>query len=329
MVGSRFLLAVAAALTLLAVAAAGYFYWQHQLRSRLPDGIAKTNGRIEAEQVDIATKIAGRVAEVLVNEGDMVKAGDVIARIDAVQIEAQLRGAEAQLRQATHAKAQAGAVIAQRTSERDLARQEFERGRALHATGNMPTESLDRRRSAFEAAEAIYKAAAAAFEQATAAVEAAEANVAQTKSLLADTVLVAPRGGRIQYRLANPGEVLAAGGRIATLLDLTDVYMTVFLPARDAGRLAFGAEARLVLDPVPQYVVPATVSFVAAEAQFTPKSVETTAERDSLMFRVKLKIAPDLLKQYERQVKTGVRGVAYVRVSSDATWPESLAVKLP
>ena len=228
----RLVLPAAASIALLAIAAAGYFYWQHELRNRLPDGIARTNGRIEAEQVEIATKIAGRVTEVLVNEGDMVKAGDVIARMDAVQIEAQLRGAEAQARQAAHVKAQAEAVVTQRTSERDLAKQEFERGKTLHATGNMPTEALDKRRSNFETAEAVNKAAAAALEQASAAVDAAQANVAQMKSLLADTVLTAPRDGRIQYRLANPGEVLPAGGRVATLLDLTDVYMTVFLPAR-------------------------------------------------------------------------------------------------
>jgi HlyD family secretion protein len=105
--------------------------------------------------------------------------------------------------------------------------------------------------------------------------------------------------------------------------------MTVFLPASAAGPLALGSEARLILDPVPQYVVPATVTFVASEAQFTPKSVETQEERDKLMFRVKLSIAPALLKQYENQVKTGVRGVAYVRVRQDAVWPDNLAVKLP
>jgi HlyD family secretion protein len=121
--------------------------------------------------------------------------------------------------------------------------------------------------------------------------------------------------------------VLAAGSPVLTLLDLTDV-MTVFLPASAAGPLALGRGAA-ILDPVPQYVVPATVSFVAGEAQFTPKSVETQEERDKLMFRVKLSIAPALLKQYEQQVKTGVRGVAYVRFRQDAAWPDSLSVKLP
>ncbi len=123
--------------------------------------------------------------------------------------------------------------------------------------------------------------------------------------------------------------MLGAGGRVATLLDLGDVYMTVFLPAADAGTLPIGAEARLVLDPIPQFTIPAAVSFVAPEAQFTPKTVETHDERADLMFRVKLQISPLLLKQHEQQVKTGVRGVAYVRVRQAAAWPDGLAVKLP
>ena len=96
----------------------------------------------------------------------------------------------------------------------------------------------------------------------------------------------------MQYQLARAGEVVAAGAPIVTILDLTDVYMTIFLPAADAGKLSVGDEARIVLDPVPDYVVPAKVSFVAADAQFTPKTVETKDERAKLMFRIKLKIDP-------------------------------------
>ena len=165
--------------------------------------------------------------------------------------------------------------------------------------------------------------------QAKAALDAAQAAVAQLKTALTETVLTAPRRGRIQYKLMQAGEVAGAGTRILTLIDLADVYLTVFLPADAAAQLAMGDEARLILDPVPQYVVPASVSFVATEAQFTPKSVETAEEREKLMFRVKLRIAPDLLQKFESQVKTGVRGVGFVRTRSDLPWPASLATKLP
>jgi HlyD family secretion protein len=133
----------------------------------------------------------------------------------------------------------------------------------------------------------------------------------------------------VQYRLALPGEVLAAGGKVLTLLDLTDVYMTVFLPTSEAGRLAIGAEARIVFDAAPQYVVPASVSFVASEAQFTPKYVETKSEREKLMFRVKVQLSREVLEKYAQWVKTGVTGVAYIRLDPQIEWPAKLAVALP
>ena len=149
------------------------------------------------------------------------------------------------------------------------------------------------------------------------------------ESILVDLTLVSPRSGRVQYRLARAGEVVAAGQRVLTILDLNDVYMTIYLPAGVAGKLSIGAEARNILDPVPEYVFPATVSFVATEAQFTPKSVETAEEREKLMFRVKLQADPQVLDKYHRQVKTGVRGLGFVRTDPKAPWPAELAVKLP
>ncbi len=113
-----------------------------------------------------------------------------------------------------------------------------------------------------------------------------------------------------------------------TVLDLTDVYMTIFLPTRDAGRLRLGSEARLVFDAAPRYVVPATVTFVASDAQFTPKFVETQSEREKLTFRTKLNIPPEILEKYKDVVKPGLTGVAYVKVASDAIWPTALQIKL-
>jgi HlyD family secretion protein len=142
-------------------------------------------------------------------------------------------------------------------------------------------------------------------------------------------VLVSPRSGRVQYRLARAGEVVSAGQRVLTILDLNDVYMTIYLPADDAGKLTLGDEARVIADPIPQYVIPATISFVATDAQFTPKSVETAEERQKLMFRVKLQGDPKVLDKYHRFVKTGVRGLGFVRTDPKVAWPEELVVKLP
>jgi HlyD family secretion protein len=123
--------------------------------------------------------------------------------------------------------------------------------------------------------------------------------------------------------------VVAAGQRVLTILDLKDVYMTIYLPAEVTGQLTLGDEARTILDPIPQYVLPNTISFVATDAQFTPKSVETAEERQKLMFRVKLQGDPAVLDKFHRAVKTGVRGLAFVRTNPKIPWPNELAVKLP
>ena len=160
-------------------------------------------------------------------------------------------------------------------------------------------------------------------------VEAVSATLQRIQADLDDSELKAPREGRVQYRIAEPGEVLAAGGRVLNLVDLGDVYMTFFLPTAEAGRVPLGAEVHLVIDAIPQYVVPAKATFVADVAQFTPKTVETAEEREKLMFRIKARIDPDLLHKYIRSVKTGLPGMAYVRLDPRAEWPPELQINLP
>jgi HlyD family secretion protein len=302
----------------------------NHLRGRdMPEGITKTNGRIEATEVDVAAKYPGRLATVSVNEGDEVTAGQVVATISSPETEAQLRGAQAQLLKAKQSLVEVVALIAQRKSDLDFARPDYERGKTLLEHGNIPQQVVDQRRNKLEAAEAGYVAANAQRDQAEAAIKAAEADVERLQSILVDLVLVSPRSGRVQYRLARAGEVVGAGQRVLTILDLNDVYMTIYLPANVAGQLMLGDEARTILDPIPQNVFPNTISFVATEAQFTPKSVETAEEREKLMFRVKLQADPQVINKYYRQVKTGVRGLGFVRTDPKIPWPAELAVKLP
>ncbi|HEY7244064.1 MAG TPA: HlyD family efflux transporter periplasmic adaptor subunit [Xanthobacteraceae bacterium] len=302
----------------------------NRLRGRdMPDGIVKTNGRVEATQVDVAAKYAGRLAAVNVDEGDEVTAGQVVATISSPETEAQLRAAQAQVLKAKRTLAEAIAVIAQRKSDLDFARTDYDRGRPLIEHGTITQQALDLRRNKFEAADAAVIAANAQRDAAEAAIKAAEADVERLQSILVDLVLVSPRSGRVQYRLARAGEVVSAGQRVLTILDLKDVYMTIYLSADVAGQLTLGDEARIILDPLPQNVFPATISFVATDAQFTPKSVETAEERQKLMFRVKLQGNPAVLDKYHNAVKTGVRGLGFVRTDPKIAWPAELVVKLP
>jgi HlyD family secretion protein len=178
------------------------------------------------------------------------------------------------------------------------------------------------------AAEAALAAARIDVDYREAAIAAAAARIERIRTDIGDSTLIAPIRGRVLYRLAEPGEVLAAGGKVVTVLELSDVYMTIYLPTEEAGRTVIGAEGRIVLDAAPYLVIPAAVSFVAPRAQFTPKEVETRAEREKLMFRVKVRIDPELLARNVEKVKTGLPGVAYVRLDASAEWPEHLRVKL-
>lgn len=295
----------------------------------LPAGIVKTNGRIEATQIDVAARHAGRLAEVSVEEGDTVTAGQVVARIAGPEYEAQLRGAQSEVARAEHAKVEAEAQIAARNSDLQLAQVELDRAENLARTGSGTIQNRDQRRAAHTAAQAALRAVVAQRSQAESAIRSAEADVHRLQAILDDLVLRAPRSGRVQYKIARDGEVVGAGSRVLTILDLVDVYMTIFLPATEAGRLKIGDEARIILDPVPQYVVPARISFVAADAQFTPKTVETREEREKLVFRIKLHIDPDVLRKYESRVKTGVRGLGFVRTDAATDWPANLKVQLP
>lgn len=311
------------------IAGVGYVAWITLKPAELPPGFAKSNGRLEAERVDIATKFPGRVEEVLVQEGDTVTAGQLLVRMDTAELEAQLREAEASVRESNQQLDQAIALLAQRKNELNLAEQDYERSRLLGEKGYTPTEKVQQQQAVKVTAEAAVRSASAGIERAKAVIAASIARVERIKENLKDYELTAPRSGRIQYRLVQPGEVLGAGGRVLTLLDLTDVYMTIFLPTVDVGTLEIGAEARIVPDAAPQYVVPATVSFVATDAQFTPKYVETESEREKLMFRVKVRIPPAILERYAKRVKAGITGIAYVRIAPDAKWPDDLAVNLP
>lgn len=341
----------------LVLGAAAVYAWQQYRESGRDDGIASGNGRIEAVEIDIASKTAGRLKEILVREGDFVTAGQIVARIDTDVLAAQRRAAEAELQRAQSGvttartqlaqrgsdKAAAEAVVAQRRVELNSAERQAARSEALAAKNFISRQAVEddmtlvkSAQAALSAAQAQVSAAAAAIasarsqiDGAESSVEAARANIERIQADIDDSELKAPRDGRVQFRIAQQGEVVAAGGRILNLLDLSDVYMTFFLPTAQAGRVSLGAEVRLVLDAAPQYVIPAHVSFVADQAQFTPKTVETELEREKLMFRIRAQIPEELLRRHIKQVKTGLPGMAYVRVDPNAAWPADLEVKLP
>ena len=336
-----------------AILAVGLLVWSLLKPEELPDGIVSGNGRLEAAEIDISAKTPGRIREIAVEEGQLVKAGDVVAQMDTAVLEAQLAEAQAQLAQAVNSvqtaetqvsqrqseRASAVATIRQREAELNAARKRLGRSTTLAREGAAPVQERDDDQAAVEGADATVEAARAqraAVDAAIAAarsqvigarsnVDAARATITRIEADIRDSDLRAPRGGRIQYRVAQPGEVVAGGGRVLNLVDLSDVYMTFFLPETVAGRVVLGSDVRIVLDIASGVAIPAKISFVADVAPFTPKTVETKSERQKLMFRVRARIDPALLRRHVAQVKTGLPGIAYVRIDPQAPWPAELA----
>jgi HlyD family secretion protein len=343
---TRWLPWLAGVLVLLAVTAIA---WQKFAPRTRDEGLVSGNGRIEAVESHVAAKSAGRLKEILVHEGDFVTAGQVVALMDTQSLAAERKQAEAQSQQAKAAidtahsqrgqrqseRTAAEAQVAQREAELEAVRRRAARIIELAAGRVASQQEADDARAAVDSASAALSAARAQLaatvaaittagtqiSHARAAAQAAHAAVARIQTEIDDSTLTAPCDGRVQYIVARAGEVIGAGGRVLNVVDLGDVYMTLFLPTAVVGRLAIGTEARIVLDAAPERVIPAQLSFVADVAQFTPKTVETAGEREKLMFRVHAQIPRHLLVKYRDQVKTGLPGVAYVRLDQATAWP--------
>lgn len=324
-------------------------YKQHQSRDFISG-----NGRIEATEINIAPRIGGQILKILVHEGDYVKSGEILVYMDPDSLEAQLREAQGKLLQARSViatdlskvaqrkseKAAANAVLKQREAELEVAEKRLARSSKLVMEGATSQQTADDDTAAFKSARAAKDAALSQIEAADAAiitaqeevtaaksaVEAAKGTVERIKVDIRDSSLKTPRDGRVQYRVAQTGEVVSTGSPILNLVDLSDVYMTFFLPTAYAGKLCIGEEARIILDAKPHDVIPAYISFISDVAQFTPKSVETAVEREKLMFRTKAQIPKKYLQEHITSVKTGVPGVAYVRLDPQKEWPANLQV---
>jgi HlyD family secretion protein len=304
-------------------AAIGTYWWAHR-HPLLPPGIAYGNGRLEADPIDIATKFAGRILELRVDEGEMVTVGQVLAIMDTRDLEASLKKSEELVEQAQKAVNEADANADQTHSQVIFAEQEIERARVLVDRGITTRETFDQRRQQLDSARALELAARARVTEGEHALEAAQHDVELYKVNIADNTLKAPRDGRIEHRIANVGEVLPSGGRIFAMLDIAYVYMDIYLPALEAEHVRIGSDARIVFDAYPNRPIPAKVSFIASQAQFTPKMVETQTEREKLMFRIRVRIDPERSRAHAYAVRSGLPGVAYVKLDPKIAWPKRL-----
>ena len=340
-----------------------YDWWADS--SRLPEGLIQANGRIEADDVTVASKFPGRVEQLLAREGDAVTAGQVLVVLDDAQVRAkaeqsraavtaylaQVKAAESALAalrlevplsiesaEAGVTRSRADAAVAESTASE--AERDVSRAQELHASGTIGTHTRDEAEVARARARGGLGAARAGTLQATKQLEqarlgslriqakedelaalraqAAQAEAAQDEALsvLEDLTIKAPISGVVMTRVAEVGQVVAAGAALLNIVDLDRLYLKVYVPAAEIGKLRLGLPAQVFTDAFPDQPFPARVRYIASRAEFTPKEVQTPDERVKLVYAVKLYLD----ENPEHRLTPGLPADAVIRWKEDAPW---------
>jgi HlyD family secretion protein len=291
------------------------------------------SGTVEATEADIGFQAPGRIVSIEVREGDRVTAGQVLARLDAAELEARLEGARAQV---AVADAQLSELtsgprpeeVAQARSARNAAstrladaRRELERARTLYDGGAISREAFDRAQTAADVAESQHEQASeqlSALETGTRPerIEAARAGLAQAhaaarqiETLIANATITAPFAGIVTVRHREPGEIVAAGLPVVTIMDPDDRWVRVYIREAAVGGIAIGQQAAITADADPAREYGGEITFIASEAEFTPRAVQTPEERTRLVYAVKVRITGDP----DGDLKPGIPADVYIR----------------
>jgi HlyD family secretion protein len=317
---SRLMLVLGLALL---VAAGAYLYRGRNARSDA--SVLEVSGNVEVTSAEVSFKIPGRVLERLVDEGDEVKQGQPLARLEARDISQQvaLRRAMLEEAQAAYDEVVAGsrpeeigaaaAVLESARADAELARLELVRQRDMFERKLTSAQAFDAARAKAKAADAASREAVQQLRlkqkgarveevaQARARLEQARQNVALAETQLGYAEIDSPLTGVVLSKNVEPGEYVSPGTPVVTLADLDQPWVRAYVGESDLGRVRIGERARVTCDTFPGKVYDGRVSFVASEAEFTPKNVETRAERVKLVYRIKVDIA-----NRERELKPGM-----------------------
>ncbi len=311
---------IAVGIFLVLAGALAFHFFLGRDKDSLPDDIVQGNGRLEATEVDIATKLSGRLAEVLVEEGDLVEKGQIVARMDTSTLQAQLKQAEAEVARMKQVRLTTLSRVEGVRLKLSLAAKELARSKSLNEQGIVPQQQYDRDLTAKQALEAEYEVVKSSVSEADAAIVASIAQTERLQAEINDSMLKSPINGPVLSRLAEPGEVLPNGGKVLTIVDPTDIYMNVYLSEKYAGIIPLGGDAKVRLDAIPDKAFYSRVAYVSEKAQFTPKEVEAAEERQKLVFRVTVSFQDF----NDPRLKPGMPGIAYIRVNPSVKWPEFL-----
>jgi HlyD family secretion protein len=305
-------------LLIIAVVVAGFFYLKKQHTPALDR--VRVSGNIEITDVEVSFKIPGRVVERPVSEGHLVKAGQIVARLDSqdlaqeiAQRQAQVGSAQAVLTELKTGSrpeeiAQAEAVLERAQADGARAKLELERQKKLYEREVISTREYDLAKTTFDGAEARIREAKEALtlvrkgprqekiDQAKAGLEQARQALALAETRMSYSVLMSPLSGLVLSENIEPGEFVSPGTPIITLGDLSQVYLRAYINETDLGRIRVGQRVRVISDTFPDKAYEGKITFIASQAEFTPKNVQTQKERVKLVYRIKVDIPNPLME---------------------------------
>jgi len=300
-------------LAAVAVAVGVVLYQLYGTESEDPN-VIRVSGNIEATEAQTSFQVAGRVAERLVSEGQVVRKGDAVARLDTSELTQQvaMRQAEVLAARANLAELEAGsrqeeiavarATLARAETEMQQQRREYERQRALHEKDAAATQDYERARTSYEVAQARVNEAREQLrlvekgprqeqiKQARAKLRQAEETLEMDRIRLGYGQLCSPLSGVVLSKHIEPGEFVVPGTPVVTLADLDDVWLRAYVGETDLGRVTVGMRTEVTTDSYPGQAYAGRISFIASQAEFTPKHVQTQEQRVKLVYRIKIDI---------------------------------------
>ncbi len=314
------------------LAAAGFAAWNlvWKPRAAAREGVT-ASGTVEATDAQLGFQAPGRIVEIVPREGDRIDAGALVARLDATELEARRAEAAARVEAARAALAeleagsrreeiaQGRAALAAAEERVEDAGRDLERVETLFAGRAVARETVDKATLALELARRQRDQSAeqlALLEKgprseriaaARAQLASAEAAVATLDAALANLRIVAPFSGVVTVRHREPGEIVAAGAPVVTLLDPGDRWVRIYVPENRLSRVTLGERARISSDTFPGRSYDGDVAFIASNAEFTPKNVQTTEERVRLVYAVKVRITGDPAEELKPGLPADVR----------------------
>jgi HlyD family secretion protein len=303
----------------------GLLYYLFTRDKKEENDFIKVSGNIETTEVDVGFKISGRIVSLLLQEGDWVENGKILAKLDDEDLrhrfelaKATLNSAQAKLNKLLAGSRpeelrEAEAALHQAQFDLENKQAHYERMKVLFEGHVIPKETLDN-------AEAVYKIAKATVQRATenyklvkegprkediedakAQVEQARASLKLAETQLSYTVLNSPLSGVVLVKSSEMGEVVNPGTSIITLADLENVWLKAYIPETDLSKVKWGQEVIVTTDLRPKKEYKGKISFISSQAEFTPKSIQTEKDRVTLVYRIKVDIPnPD------RELKPGM-----------------------